>query len=157
VLSCPIRVLWESPQTLLGSEGDIDMSFHLRSARPVRDLARSVEMYKRGLGLQPIGYFLDHDGFDGVMLGLVGADYHFEFTYCHSHPITPTPTPEDLCVFYLPDQGEWVARCAAMLEAGFLEVKSFNPYWDMNGRTFEDPDGYRVVLQRSTWRNRLES
>jgi YycE-like protein len=30
-------------------------------------------------------------------------------------------------------------------------VKSFNPYWDGNGCTFEDPDGYRVVLQNAAW------
>jgi hypothetical protein len=29
---------------------------------------------------------------------------------------------------------------------------SFNPYWDRQGVTFEDPDGYRVVLQNATWR-----
>ena len=29
---------------------------------------------------------------------------------------------------------------------GFAAVKSFNPYWDQCGKTFEDPDGYRVVL-----------
>jgi len=26
-----------------------------------------------------------------------------------------------------------------------------NPYWDRCGLTFEDPDGYRVVLQRENW------
>ncbi len=26
-----------------------------------------------------------------------------------------------------------------------------NPYWDKLGRTFEDPDGYRVVLQNADW------
>lgn len=25
------------------------------------------------------------------------------------------------------------------------------PYWDRKGKTFEDPDGYRVVLQQSSW------
>lgn len=29
--------------------------------------------------------------------------------------------------------------------------RSFNPYWDRLGVTFEDPDGYRVVLQRDAW------
>ncbi len=132
------------------------MSFHFRIARPVRDLARSVEMYKRGLGLIQIGHFVDHDGFDGVMLGNEGADYHFEFTYCRRHPVTPKPTPEDLFVFYLPAEDKWAARCDAMLNVGFLEVQSFNPYWKTNGRTFEDPDGYRTVLARAAWTNREE-
>jgi hypothetical protein len=38
-----------------------------------------------------------------------------------------------------------------MLEAGFLEVPSFNPYWAERGRTFQDCDGYRVVLERAEW------
>lgn len=38
-----------------------------------------------------------------------------------------------------------------MRDAGFDPVPSFNPYWDMSGVTFEDPDGYRVVLQRDAW------
>jgi hypothetical protein len=28
---------------------------------------------------------------------------------------------------------------------------AFNPYWDRSGRTFEDPDGYRVVLQNAPY------
>lgn len=34
---------------------------------------------------------------------------------------------------------------------GFPTVPSFNPYWDRQGVTFEDPDGYRVVLQNAAW------
>jgi hypothetical protein len=30
-------------------------------------------------------------------------------------------------------------------------VPSFNPYWDRDGVTFEDPDGYRIVLQKAAW------
>ncbi|WP_420360213.1 hypothetical protein [Agrobacterium vitis] len=32
-----------------------------------------------------------------------------------------------------------------------LRITSYNPYWDNLGKTFEDPDGYRVVLQNSAW------
>ena len=35
--------------------------------------------------------------------------------------------------------------------AGFDPVASFNPYWDRNGVTFEDPDGYRIVLNNEAW------
>ena len=31
--------------------------------------------------------------------------------------------------------------------AGFLRVTAFNPYWEVNGVTFVDRDGYRTVLQ----------
>jgi hypothetical protein len=37
-----------------------------------------------------------------------------------------------------------------MTAAGYAPVASFNPYWDRSGRTFEDPDGYRVVLQHGS-------
>ncbi|ECG3432622.1 VOC family protein, partial [Salmonella enterica subsp. enterica serovar Oranienburg] len=26
-----------------------------------------------------------------------------------------------------------------------------NPYWDVNGKTFVDRDGYRVVMQNKAW------
>jgi hypothetical protein len=38
-----------------------------------------------------------------------------------------------------------------MEKAGHKPVTAFNPYWDKNGKTFEDPDGYRVVLQNTAW------
>lgn len=108
-------------------------------------------MYVAGLGLEEIGRFEGHGGFDGVMLGAIGLDYHFEFTACRAHPVEPCPTPEDLVVFYHPDPDDWRESCARMLESGFVEVQPYNPYWSRLGRTFEDPDGYRVVLQNASW------
>ena len=129
------------------------MEVHLRIARPVSNLEKSVQMYCKGFGLVEVGRFADHQGFDGVMLGRVGASYHFEFTFCRVHPVIPAPTPEDLIVFYLPDTSEWESACRSAVDAGFVEVRSFNPYWDQLGRTFEDHDGYRVVLQHAAWSN----
>ena len=127
------------------------MPTQLRIARPVSALERSVVMYRKGLDLIEIGRFENHDGFDGVMLGRADLHYHFEFTYCRTHPVVPTPTAEDLLVFYLPGADEWRRACASMLEAGFVEVSSFNPYWQQRGRTFEDHDHYRVVLEQARW------
>ena len=132
------------------------MSLHVRVARPVTDIRRTEAMYREGLGLARLGHFEDHEGFDGVMLGAPGGPYHFEFTYCRTHPVAPTPTPEDLCVFYVPDRDAWHERCRLMAAAGFKVVTSLNPYWEINGRTFEDPDGYRTVLQCATWESAAE-
>jgi catechol 2,3-dioxygenase-like lactoylglutathione lyase family enzyme len=126
---------------------------HLRIARPVSNLERTVEMYCSGLCLDELGRFLDHEGFDGVMLGERGGGHHLEFTRCRTHPVSPAPTPEDLLVFYLPDAEEWNQACRRMLESGFTEVAPYNPYWASRGRTFEDPDRYRVVLQQTAWSN----
>jgi catechol 2,3-dioxygenase-like lactoylglutathione lyase family enzyme len=127
------------------------MSLQLRIARPVNDLAKTAAMYCRGLGLRIVGGFEDHDGFEGVMLGVEGSSYHFEFTRCNRHPVAPSPTAEDLVVFYIPAPAEWQTACARMLAAGFKQVASFNPYWETRGRTYADCDGYRVVLQQAEW------
>ena len=126
---------------------------HLRIARPVTDLARTQAMYCLGLGLRVVGSFENHEGFDGIMLGVAGAGYHFEFTHCRTHPVAPSPTAEDLAVFYFPALSEWQDACANMLAAGFKQVASLNPYWEARGRTYEDRDGYRVVLQNAAWSN----
>ena len=127
------------------------MFAHLRIARPVSNLERSVAMYVHGLGLQTLGRFDNHEGFDGVMLGHPDLAYHLEFTRSHDHPVNPSPTPEDLLVFYLPHQGDWAAACLRMLDAGFVATTSVNPYWNQRGRTFVDPDGYQVVVEHDTW------
>ena len=126
---------------------------HLRIARPANDLDGQVELYSRGLGLQLLGRFEDHQGFDGVMLGWPAAEWHLEFTRCRHHPVAPAPTTEDLLVLYLPGSAAWQQACQQAEEAGWRPVPAFNPYWDENGRSFEDPEGYRVVLQNAEWSN----
>ena len=128
---------------------------HLRIARPVSDLGRARTMYCAGLGLSVLGNFENHAGFDGIMLGRAGMQYHFEFTYFRTHPVLPSPTHEDLVIFYLPSIGEWQATCNAMRVAGFVDVRSVNPYWELHGNTFQDPDGYRIVLQNDAWSDAL--
>lgn len=124
---------------------------HLRVARPTDDLAAIVRFYRDGLGFEVLYEFQDHDGFDGVMLGARGAGYHLEFTRKQGVAAGRAPTEENLLVFYLPDAAMWQAAVDRLEQAGHAPVTSFNPYWDRLGRTFEDPDGYRVVLQRDAW------
>jgi catechol 2,3-dioxygenase-like lactoylglutathione lyase family enzyme len=123
----------------------------LRIARPSDDLDALLPFYRDGLGLELLYRFEDHDGFDGLMLGSPGAPYHFEFTRAKGHPAGKAPTRDNLVVFYIPDTAVWREAVAQMRTAGFEPVASFNPYWDREGATFEDPDGYRVVLQRGAW------
>ncbi len=85
------------------------------------------------------------------MLGHKGAAYHLEFTRKAGHKVGRAPTADNLLVFYLPDAGEWERAVARLEKAGYKSVKAFNPYWDKKGKTFEDPDGYRVVLQNASW------
>lgn len=126
----------------------------LRVARPTDDIEALLPFYRDGLGLGVLYRFEDHDGFDGVMLGAAGAPYHFEFTRARAHRTGRAPTADNLLVFYLPDRADWTAAVGRMKAAGFEPVASFNPYWDREGVTFEDPDGYRVVLQNGAWGRR---
>ena len=127
------------------------MNAALRVARPSDDLEALLRFYRDGLGFAVLDRFADHDGFDGVMLGHPRAPWHLEFTAKRGHPAGRAPTKDHLLVFYLSDAAEWRAAVARMRAAGFPPVPSFNPYWDRDGLTFEDPDGYRIVLQNAAW------
>lgn len=123
----------------------------LRVARPTDDMEGLLSFYRDGLGFNVLYQFADHEGFDGLMLGHEGAPYHLEFTRAHGHHAGRAPTQDNLLVFYVPDVEKWQAAVDQMAAAGFPAVPSFNPYWDQHGRTFEDPDGYRVVIQNALW------
>jgi hypothetical protein len=123
----------------------------MRVGRPTDNLTAIAEMYANGLGFVVLAEFKDHSGFDGVILGHPRQSYHIEFTSQRAHNVGNAPNQDHLLVFYIPDKDEWQASCAQMISAGFRKTRSYNPYWNQRGRTFEDVDGYRVVLQNSAW------
>jgi len=125
------------------------MKAPLRIARPTDRLEQVARMYRDGLGLEIVARFTGHDGFDGIVLGAADLEYQIEFTSQSGHAVGRAPTQDHLLVFYLPDTEAWNAACVDMERAGFDPVSAWNPYWDRQGRTFEDPDGYRVVLQNA--------
>jgi uncharacterized glyoxalase superfamily protein PhnB len=123
----------------------------LRVARPTDNVEALLPFYRDGLGLEILYQFAGHDGFDGIMFGRRGSPYHFEFTKAHGHVAGRSPTQDNLLIFYLPAIEEWQAAVDRLAAAGFPAVPAFNTYWDQQGRTFEDPDGYRVVIQNAAW------
>ena len=123
----------------------------LRIARPTDDIDALLPFYRDGLDLEILFRFDDHAGYDGVMLGRAGAPYHFEFTRSRAHVAGRAPTQENLLIFYLPETRAWDEAIERMKRAGFQPVPALNPYWDAAGKTFEDPDGYRMVLHRACW------
>lgn len=80
-----------------------------------------------------------------------GLPWHMEFTLCHYGQMEPSQTEEDLLVLYYPDKTEYEQVCASMSDAGFMIVRAYNPYWDSNGSTFKDNDGYRIVIHNKEW------
>jgi catechol 2,3-dioxygenase-like lactoylglutathione lyase family enzyme len=119
----------------------------VRVARHTERLNELVRFYRDGLGLPEIGGFRDHDGYDGVFLDLPGSGAHLELTAGGGHG-APAPHPESLLVLYLGDD-ETLRSAARRL--GIDPVAPANPYWAEHGLTFEDPDGFRVVLVPERW------
>lgn len=121
---------------------------HIRIARPTDNIPALFRFYQDGLGFTKLGAFEDHAGFSGAVLGHPTlAGYQLEFTrHQTGAPVGRAPTQDNLLVFYLPDGEAFASATAQMEGAGFPAVKSYNPYWDGVGKTYEDPDGYRVVL-----------
>lgn len=121
----------------------------IRIARPTHQLQRVVQFYHDGIGLNIIGSFEGHAGYSGVMLGLPGNQYHLEFTEHADASPCPAPTKDNLLVLYIPDK-EAIERLVKRLEGmGYPQVPPENPYWEKQGVTIEDPDGWRVVLMHT--------
>ncbi|CAK7223449.1 hypothetical protein SBRCBS47491_005209 [Sporothrix bragantina] len=142
----------------------------IRIARPTNDIEALYPFYVDGLGMSILFRFDAHEGFDGVMIGwkstpaksLQPTDsaesgrcapspapaYHLEFTTKKGHDAGRAPTQDNLLVFYLPNEDAYNAATERMAAAGFPPVEAFNPYWDRCGKTYEDPDGYRIVLAK---------
>jgi hypothetical protein len=117
-----------------------------RVARPTDDLAALRAFYVEGLGLLERGTFRGHEGYDGLLVGAPEAAWEIEFTRHEAGSACPAPSRDNLLVFYLAD-GAAVAAVQARLRARGLEpVAPANPYWAAKGPTYEDPDGWRVVL-----------
>jgi catechol 2,3-dioxygenase-like lactoylglutathione lyase family enzyme len=121
----------------------------IRFARPTSQLEAVVRFYRDGLGLAVLGTFSGHAGYSGVMLGLPGTDVHLEFTEHERGSPCPAPTRDNLLVLYIPDARALAALVARMQGAGYSPVAPENPYWLARGTTFEDPDGWRVVLMNT--------
>ena len=118
----------------------------VRWARPTDRLEEVVAFYADGLGLQELGRFEGHAGYDGVLLGLPGSDYHLEFTHHAGGSPGPAPSVDNLLVLYLESKREAELVAARLAALGYPEVEPENPYWDGRSVTVADPDGWRVVL-----------
>lgn len=123
----------------------------VRVARPTDRLDEVVAFYTEGLGLPRIGGFTDHDGYDGVFVGIPGTSCHLELTHHAAGSPGVVPDPENLLVLYLGDAGAVAEVVDRLASQGRAPVAAENPYWATVGAvTVADPDGWRVVLVPST-------
>ncbi|GLY07423.1 glyoxalase/bleomycin resistance protein/dioxygenase [Actinoplanes sp. NBRC 101535] len=128
----------------------IDVTTHVRLARPSRDLTLAERFYVEALGLDVLyrGTASAPGEHDLLMVGRAGGHWHLELV---ATDLPPSPSTEDLLVVYLdgPVPDDLVER---LLAAGGERV-SQSEYWDRWGVTVTDPDGYRLVLSTRGWRN----
>jgi catechol 2,3-dioxygenase-like lactoylglutathione lyase family enzyme len=127
-------------------------SSHLRIARPSRDLRATERFWVDGLGLDVL-YRADSSAEGGhalLMAGWPDAAWHLEFVDDRDGETPAAPTEEDLLVLYLDGDVEEGA-INRLVDAGGTRVASRNPYWDHEGVTIADPDGYRLVLTSRNW------
>lgn len=116
-----------------------------RYARHTNNLDNLVNFYQNIIGLEKLGGFKDHNGYDGIFLGFSDQDWHMEFTYSNDKA-THHPDRDDLVVFYLDSEEKIQAVISKAKQADILPVTSQNPYWNENGIELTDPDGFGIIL-----------
>jgi catechol 2,3-dioxygenase-like lactoylglutathione lyase family enzyme len=102
--------------------------------------------YQEALGLPVLERFEGHAGYSGVMLAIPGTQVHLEFTHADEGSPCPAPTRDNLLVLYFADHSSYLSALQRMEARGHSPVEPENPYWVDKSYTFEDPDGWRVVL-----------
>lgn len=123
----------------------------LRVARPTNDLATLRSFYCEGAGFSVLASFCGHGDLDGLVLGYPDASWHIELLKEKDVVAPRAGSPEHLLVLYMPDKPKWHTAVDRMHRHGYEPLAANNPYWDVAGMTFEDPDGYRLVFQNRAW------
>ena len=117
----------------------------LRVARHTDNMSKIIQFYTEIIGLQILGRFTDHDGYDGVFLGLADMDWHFEFT-TSDHSPEHQPDLDDVLVFYTPSQAKYTSIINNLTLAKQSTFVAKNPYWNAHGSCYFDPDNFPIVI-----------
>lgn len=119
-----------------------------RYARHTSDLRRIEDFYTRIVQLEKLGEFKNHFAYDGIFLGLPGADWHLEFTVSNHKP-TDQYDDDDIIVFYVHSVTEMDELKYLLQKSNIQTEKPRNPYWSENGIMVSDPDGHNLIF---TWK-----
>ncbi len=121
---------------------------NLRIARHTNNLEKIEDFYVNILGFEPLGGFQNHATYDGVFIGKLGLDWHFEFTQSEAKA-NHTFDEDDVTVLYPKTILEYNNLVKSILENNISIITSKNPYWNENGKMFLDPDGFRIIISDS--------
>jgi hypothetical protein len=116
-----------------------------RFARHTNNLEQLKSFYIDILGLELLGGFENHNGYDGVFIGKPNENWYLEFTKS-DEIVTFNFGEEDILVFY-PNTKLEFELIHDKLKTNKMEfINAKNSYWNENGKMILDPDGYRVVI-----------
>lgn len=116
-----------------------------RFARHTNNLEQLKSFYIDILGLELLGSFENHEGYDGVFIGKLNENWHLEFTKS-DEIVTFNFGEEDILVFYPNTKLEFELIHDRIESHSIKFIDSKNPYWNENGKMILDPDGYRIVI-----------
>ena len=127
------------------------LATQVRVARPTDRLAEVVRFYTEGLGLEEIGRFEGHAGYDGVLIGLPGLRAPPRVHQPRrGQPRRRAEPGQPAGLLPRGPAACWRSSRSGSEKLGREPVEPENPYWaDAGALTFEDPDGWRVVLVRT--------
>lgn len=119
----------------------------VRFARASSALGECRRFYVEVLGLDLLFEFRDHDGYDGIVLGLPDHSVQLELIRFRGRP-APEADAENALVLYVEDGG---AALRERLDGSVDLLVPENPYWSRLGAfAIADPDGWRVLVVPSS-------
>jgi len=118
-----------------------------RYARHTQKIESLVYFYTSILNFEILGKFENHDGYDGVFLGLKRQNWHLEFTQNAEKPLSKFDE-NDALVFYPETKEEFdkILQNVKKFKIPIFQLK--NPYWRENGVCFEDCDHYKIIISK---------
>ena len=116
-----------------------------RYARHTNNLEKIKSFYIDVLGLELLGGFENHNGYDGVFIGKPDENWHLEFTQSNEI-VNHTFNEDDILVFYPNNKLEYELLLEKVKKHSVEFITAKNPYWNENGKLFLGPDGYRIVI-----------
>ena len=116
-----------------------------RVARHTNKIEEISEFYTKIIGLEILGDFKNHSNYDGIFIGKPYKDWHLEFTTTHEE-VNHQFDEDDCLVFYPESQYEYDAIIERLKINQIEIIISKNPYWNTNGISIKDPDGFVVTI-----------
>ncbi len=121
---------------------------HFRIARHTCDLDRIKRFYTEVFGLNVLGSFANHDGYEGVFIGKKDLGWHLEFT-TSDEEARHHFDDDDILVFYPTSRASYEKLIQNIERLKVKKLSAKNPYWNDNGIVIKDPDGHTVILSDS--------